>query len=237
MGKDLVSGLGAILPWSSPPEDKGPTEGNHRLTALTGGLLIPLLALIFLTGLFMDAWWHIHYAVGFVLIPVVVLKLASTGYRALRYYTGNPTYRAAGPPDLLPRLLAPLLAISVIIALATGVALYVQHTRGGVLSTLHTDSAVCSAILIGLHLLTYVPDALAAVLREPRVHLSRPASLRVVAAGVALVFGIILATLTYSSGVWPARPHDRGNGSGVSLISPDGLTAMAGSIPTCIMLL
>src|SRR5579864_9329682 len=100
MRKDPVIGLRDIFPWFSPPADKGPTEGNHRLTTLTGSLLVPLLALIFLTGLFMDAWWHIHYAVGFVLIPVVVLKLASTGYRAMRYYMRNPIYQAAGPPDL-----------------------------------------------------------------------------------------------------------------------------------------
>src|SRR6185437_11185645 len=142
MRKGLGTDLGAIIPWFRAPEDKGPTEGNHRLTAITGGLLVPLLTLIFLTGLFMDAWWHIHYAVGFALIPVVLLKLISTGYRALRYYTHHPVYRAAGPPDPLPRLIAPLLALSVIVALATGVALFIQRSRGGVLSTLHTDSAV-----------------------------------------------------------------------------------------------
>src|SRR5260370_11766000 len=91
--------------------EKGPTEGNHRLTALTGSLLVPLLALIFFTGLFMDAWWHIHYAIGFVLIPVVVLKLATTGYRALRYYTRSPIYRAAGPPDMVSRVTAPFFAL------------------------------------------------------------------------------------------------------------------------------
>ena len=213
MDKDSGADLGALIPWLRAPEDKGPTEGNHRLTAITGGLLVPLLTLIFLTGLFMDAWWHFHYAVGFALIPVVGLKLISTGYRALRYYTHNPIYRAAGPPDALPRLIAPLLALSVIVALATGVALFVQRSRGGVLSTLHTDSAVASAALIGIHLLTYVPDALAAMLRDLRAHLSRAASLRLAAAMSALILGIILAVITFSLGVWPARHHDYQNGS------------------------
>src|SRR5690242_13483051 len=155
MSKNAVDSIREVFPWLGTSVERGPTEGNHRLTAITGSLLAPLLAAIFITGLLMDAWWHIHYVVGFMLIPVVVLKLASTGYRALRYYTHNPTYVAAGPPELLPRLIAPLLALSVVTALATGVALFVQRSRGGVLSTLHTDSAVCAAILIGMHLLIY----------------------------------------------------------------------------------
>jgi hypothetical protein len=194
--------------------EKGQTEGNHRLTALTGSLLLPLLVLIYLTGLFMDAWWHLHYAVGFILIPVVTLKLATTGYRAMRYYTHQPIYRAAGPPDIVPRLLAPFLALSVIIALTTGVALFVQHSRRGVLGTLHTDSAVICAGLIGIHLLTYLPDALAAMRRELHARLSRASSLRLSIAVIALAVGIALAALTYRSGVWPARPSDQPNGSG-----------------------
>src|ERR1035437_3999150 len=87
------------FPWSSKMADKGPTEGNHRLTALTGTLLTVGLGLVFITGLFMDTYWHIHYAVGFVLIPLVALKLISTGYRVARYYTRSPIYQAAGPPD------------------------------------------------------------------------------------------------------------------------------------------
>src|SRR5947208_11750958 len=103
MSADPLTVLREILPWVHPSTDRGPTEGNHRLTALTGILLVPLLGLIYGTGLLMHVFWHVHYIVGFVLIPVVVLKLASTGYRMIRYYTGSAVYRAAGPPDLLSR--------------------------------------------------------------------------------------------------------------------------------------
>ena len=192
--------------WLEAPGDKGATEGNHRLIALSGAALVPLLALVFLTGLFMETYWHLHYAIGFVLIPVVALKLASTGYRMVRYYTGNPTYRTAGPPRLAPRLLAPLLVLSVASALVTGVALFMQHSRRGVLSTLHTDAAVATALLVGIHLLIYVPDALAAIGREVRrAPPVRAASLRLTLAMTVLVLGIILAIVTYHSGAWPAR--------------------------------
>jgi len=227
MHNNRTEGSGGIVPWQGASTDKGPTEGNHRLTALTGSLLAPLLAAIFLTGLLMDAWWHVHYIVGFVLIPVVALKLASTGYRALRYYTRDPVYLAAGPPELLPRLLAPLLALSVVTALVTGVALFIQHSRGGTLSTLHTDASVCSAALIGLHVLTYVADALATVGRELRSRLSLSASTRLAAVSAALLLGLILAITTYGAGVWPQRPYDRRDGNGFLTHSPSGIIQRA----------
>jgi len=213
MQNDPVNALRSIFLHTGASADKGPTEGNHRLTALTGSLLALLLALVFLTGLLMDALWHIHYIVGFVLIPVVALKLASTGYRAMRYYTGNPVYRAAGPPAVLPRILAPLLVLSVVAALATGVALFVGHSRSGILSTLHTDSAVSSALLVGVHLLTYFIGALVTVARELRAGLSRAVSIRMAAVVGALALGIILAIATYNAGVWPSRLDFRRDGS------------------------
>jgi len=218
---------GSIAPWQRASTDRGPTEGNHRLTALTGSLLTPLLAAIFLTGLLMDALWHVHYVVGFVLIPVVALKLSSTGYRALRYYTRNPTYLAAGPPELLPRLIAPFLALSVVTALVTGVALFVQHSRGGTLSTLHTDASVCSAALIGLHALTYVADALATTLRELRSRPWHPASTRLALVAAALLLGVLLAAATYGAGVWPQRPRDQREGSGFSSQVPGAVVRRA----------
>lgn len=222
MRNELETLFRGVFPWTAVPEEKGPTEGNHRLTALTGSLLVGLLALVFLTGLFMDAWWHAHYVIGFVLIPVVALKLASTGYRMIRYYTGNSIYRAAGPPEPLPRMLAPLLVVSVVIALVTGVLLFAQHRRDGMLGTLHTDSAVAAALLVGLHLLTYVPDALAALAREFRMHLARPVAMRMAVVVIALALGIGLAIATYNAGVWPARRFDRGEGAGRT-VSPSGL--------------
>ncbi|HVA91096.1 MAG TPA: hypothetical protein VNL71_14780 [Chloroflexota bacterium] len=216
MHNEPVAAGRSIFPWPDKGAEKGPTEGNHRLTALTGALLTPVLGLVFLTGLFMDTFWHVHYAVGFVLIPLVALKLISTGYRMMRYYTRSPIYQAAGPPDLVSRLLAPILVVAIVTALTTGVALFLQHSRSGVLSSLHTDSAVISAFLVGIHLLTHTLDALASSARELRGRLSRPAAFRVAIAAGALALGIVLAIVTYSSGVWPARHRDRPYGNGFS---------------------
>src|SRR6266700_2655738 len=40
----------------------------------------------------------LHMFVGLLLIPPVALKLASTGYRFVRYYTASPAYRRKAPP-------------------------------------------------------------------------------------------------------------------------------------------
>ncbi len=231
MRTDPVAAVRSILPWPEAAAEKGPTEGNYRLTALSGTLLTPVLGLVFLTGLFMDTLWHIHYAVGFVLIPLVVLKLISTGYRMIRYYTRSPMYQAAGPPDLVSRLLGPILVLSIVTALTTGVALFLQHSRSGVLSTLHTDSAVMSAGLVGIHLLTHGIEALVIAARELQGRWTRSVSFRVATAAAALALGILLAIVTYRSGVWPARRHDRQFGYGLSSSPSVGALNHAAALP------
>jgi len=77
----------------------GGTSGNERLTTAVGATLIVLLAVIGLTLLRLHGrLLSVHLFVGMLLVPPVLLKLASTGYRFIRYYTGNPRYREHGPP-------------------------------------------------------------------------------------------------------------------------------------------
>src|ERR1700730_5616755 len=153
-------------------------SANHRLTATTGLVLVPLLGLVFLTGLAMDAYWHVHYVIGFVLIPVIAVRRATPGYGAARYYTGAAPSRARGPPQIGLRLLAPLLVVAITVALVTGVALFAAHSRTGTLSTLHTDSAVISAGLVGIHFLAYLSDAVRTTLSELRRRAPRGRCLR-----------------------------------------------------------
>ena len=68
----------------------GGTTGNERLTAATGAVLIGLLAVIGVTILQLRPLLSVHLFVGMLLIPPVLLKLASTGYRFTRYYTARP---------------------------------------------------------------------------------------------------------------------------------------------------
>lgn len=193
--------------------DDLPTDDNRQLTALVGALLAPLLSVVFLTVLAMDSLWHVHYVIGFVLIPLVAVKLGSTGYRAASYYLGNRRYRTAGPPELTLRLLAPLLAASTVIPLVTGVMLWWDHSRSGPIATWHTDSAVVCAVTVGIHLMAYIPRAATASYRAARLVGSKLGALRLGAVAVVLVLGLVLAAATFSHGTWQAREfHDHFGG-------------------------
>src|SRR5581483_1620348 len=85
----------------------GGTAGNELLTVATGAVLIVLLAVLGVTILALGRLLWVHLFVGMLLIGPLALKLSSTGYRFARYYTRNPRYRRAGPPDTPLRLIAP----------------------------------------------------------------------------------------------------------------------------------
>ena len=99
--------------------------------------------------------------IGMALIPPVLLKLGSTGYRFARYYTGARVYREKGPPPLLLRLLAPLLVITTIIIFATGVVLLVSGHRSDLVFNLHKVSFIVWSGCFGVHFLAHAPQTAA----------------------------------------------------------------------------
>jgi hypothetical protein len=177
----------------------GGVEGNDRLTAASGAVLFLLLAAEGVTILFIRPLLSAHVFVGMLLIPPVALKLGSTGWRFLRYYTGSRAYRAKGAPLLPLRMLAPLVVASTLALFATGVALLVVGPGRGFVLGLHKASFVVWLVATGIHVLVYL-------WRVPKLALAdwRPGE----AAGVggsfarrtllagALVVGVVLALFT-----------------------------------------
>ncbi|MDX6402089.1 MAG: hypothetical protein QOF27_2695, partial [Gaiellaceae bacterium] len=117
-------------------------EGNARLTALTGVALMVLLAVEGITLISLRSMISWHIFVGLLLVPVVALKLGSTGYKIYRYYTRRADYVKAGPPHLLLRLLGPVVALSTIALLATGILLIAQKPGDGLTLLLHKATFV-----------------------------------------------------------------------------------------------
>jgi hypothetical protein len=137
----------------------GGTAGNERLTAATGIMLVVLLAVVGVTLLRLRSLISIHLFVGLMLIPPLALKLASTGYRFVRYYTSNPVYRAKGAPPIVLRLSAPIVVASTLAVLGTGVALLLLGpASSGALRGLHKLSFIVWAAFISIHLLGHLPD-------------------------------------------------------------------------------
>ena len=112
----------------------GGPEGNARLTGMTAAMLLVLLAIEGVTILFLRPLLSVHIFVGMLLIPPVALKLGSTGWRFMRYYAGDRAYRASGPPQLLMRMLAPLVVVATAGLFVTGVALIVLGPPRGAAS-------------------------------------------------------------------------------------------------------
>jgi hypothetical protein len=142
--------------------------GNERLTAVIG-IVVLVLTLIELATipLGVHTFMSLHVFVGFVLVPVVALKLASTGWRFVRYYTGAGAYVRRGPPRLSMRLLAPLLVAATAVLFASGVAMGFAHGHDlTVARRLHGPASVVWLALVGVHVLVYLRRALTSASEE-----------------------------------------------------------------------
>jgi len=134
----------------------GGSDGNARLTAATAVVLSVLLVLEGLTLFSVRQLLLPHIFLGLLLVPPIMLKLASTSWRMVGYYRRVDDYVRKGPPQVLLRILvAPVLVASTVVLFATGIAAAaVGH--GGLLLGLHKASFVVWGVAFGLHFLAHV---------------------------------------------------------------------------------
>jgi hypothetical protein len=179
-------------------------EGNGRLTAALGALLLVLLAVEGATIPFIGQLREKHILIGMLLLGPVAAKLASTGYRFARYYLGAPSYVRKGPPQIALRLLAPGVVFTTVALFGTGVALLAVG-RNGELSFLHKVSFIAWFALMTIHVLGHIlelPGPAFADWRRRGPRLAGAGS-RLAAVGAALAVGVGLAMLSFSSaGSW-----------------------------------
>jgi len=90
---------------------------------MTATVLLVLLAIEGITLLRVRSLLAVHVFIGMVLVPPVLLKIGSTSYRFMRYYLGSPAYRRKGPPPPLLRILGPLIVVTTLVLLISGIAL------------------------------------------------------------------------------------------------------------------
>jgi hypothetical protein len=202
-------------------ERSGGPAGNARLTAWTGLILLPLFLVELVTLLSLDSLLSWHIVVGVLLIPPSLVKTGSTAWRIVRYYAGNQPYRTAGPPPIVLRLLGPLVVLSTLAVLGSGLALILVSpdsarnawvTVGGFgigVLMLHKASFVVWAAATGVHTLGRLVPALRltvipAVSRRIPGRAGRTAML-----AVTVVIAVVGATLALSAaGPWRTSHHD-----------------------------
>jgi hypothetical protein len=132
-------------------------ERNELLTSTTAVLLIVLLAVEGITLLALGQLLGVHMFVGLALVPPVLLKLGSTGYRFVRYYAGNRAYREKGPPHIVLRVLSPILAVATFVVLGSGIWMLLLGHRSDIVFNVHKVSFIVWSALFVIHLLAHAP--------------------------------------------------------------------------------
>ncbi|HEY3463461.1 MAG TPA: hypothetical protein VGK62_08465 [Gaiellaceae bacterium] len=106
--------------------------GNEQLTAVAGILLIVFLAVEGATLLDLQALLTVHAFVGMFLLPILALKMGSTGWRMASYYLGREEYVRRGPPAFQLRMIvAPVVIASTLALFGTGIYLLAVHEVQG----------------------------------------------------------------------------------------------------------
>src|SRR5579872_1004551 len=127
---------------ATPDAAQGP-DANARLTSSLAAVLFVLLAAEGVTIVAIGPLLSAHVFVGVLLIPPVIVKIASTGWRFAQYYRGDPAYRRKGPPHPILRLLGPVAVVLTLAVLASGVALVaLPHSTRGLMLQLHQATFV-----------------------------------------------------------------------------------------------
>jgi len=212
------------------PLRSGGAEGNERLTAITGAVLVILLAVEGYTILRIGRLLTLHVFLGMLLLGPVTLKAGSVLYRFARYYSGSEPYLRKGPPDPLLRVIGPIVMVLTALVFGSGIMLAVtgpDRSSGAPTGwlQLHRLSFLAWFFVMAVHVLAYVwrlPRLLAAEARGVssreraaggHVDAGRPARRAMAVLGgrgtrlalliASLLAGLVIALLTvHLTGKW-----------------------------------
>jgi len=187
------------------PEPRVNPGGNERLTAAAGLLLlVPVFVEIASILLGVHTFMSLHVFVGLALIPPMLLKLASTGWRFARYYTRSRAHVAYGPPQMAMRLLAPLFVTATVVLFASGVAMGLLHGHAlQVARRLHGPASVIWLLLLGLHVLVYLRRAFASTVQD--VLPAKRTAVRGTTARVSALATVVSCGLVLGAAAVPAQ--------------------------------
>ena len=183
------------------------TDANARLTSSTALVLLVLLAVEGVTVLRVGSLLTLHVFIGMLLVPPVLVKLASTFWRFAKYYSGSREYREKGPPLLILRLLGPFVAILTVILFASGILLLLApHAWRGNMLLLHQASFVVWFACMTIHVLGHIKETAQLStkdwVRRTRVRVAGSRWRRLVIT-TSLASGVVLGFLTITSvGTW-----------------------------------
>ena len=153
--------------------------------------------------------WHVF--LGLVLVPPVLLKLGSTGWRFARYYLRDPAYVRLGPPPAFKRfLVAPLTVAPTLTLFGSGVLLVLMHPQRGIVLGLHKASFIVWFGAMSLHVLGHLLELPG--FGRVRVGDRNPGTwMRQFAISGAIVAGVVVAIAalpaSHDWALWAAQHH------------------------------
>ena len=188
-----------------PPILTGGVEGNARLTSGVAVIIFVMLALEGLTIVRIGSLLDPHVFIGVLLIPPVLVKIASTGWRFYKFYAGDPEYHRKGPPHMVLRLLGPFVVVLTVVVFASGVGLVFLPLRfSSPLLLVHQASFVLWFAATAVHVLGHVNETAQMAPRDwmPRsrrqVRGATPRQWVLVSSlGLGLVFALLLTPYAY----------------------------------------
>jgi hypothetical protein len=190
------------------PRTGGPA-GNSLLTAYLGLLLLALFLGELVTVLDVEGMLTWHLVLGALLVPPALVKTITTGWRAASYYLGGRSTTDSSsiePPPMPMRLLGPLVVITTLSLLGTGLALIALGPDAGRrpnlwfgldVLTLHQAAFIAFDVVVGLHVLARFVPALRRVSgrveRAVPGRRARAAVLAVTLVAAGVTTGVVLA--------------------------------------------
>ncbi len=190
-------------PLHARPREQSRSGGVDGNTRLTSGLAAIIFVLLFVEGLTIVAIGSLltpHVFIGALLIPPVLVKTGTTGYRMVRYYLGEREYVRRGPPAMLLRLLGPFVVILTWVLLGSGLLLVVGAPASwhAQLFTIHRASFVLWFGAMSIHVLGHLVETARFAPRDwirfTRRQV-RGATTRQWVLAASVVVGLIVATL------------------------------------------
>ena len=136
----------------------GGVDGNEWLTTATGVVLLVLLAVLGITIVQIRQLIWLHLFLGLLLMGPITLKMASTGWRFIRYYSHSPRYIEQGPPLLPLRVIAPAVVFTTVLVFVSGIVLLFLGPRDrGPWLSVHKVSFIVWIAFTALHVLGHLP--------------------------------------------------------------------------------
>jgi hypothetical protein len=167
-------------------DDRG-VAANERLTAMAGAALLVVFVVELATVSNLGTLLSVHVFVGVLMAGPLAVKLGSTGWRFVRYHTGNPAFVRRGPPPLPLRLVALPVVASTLAVVGSGIALIVTGPASpSPFVALHVISFLVWMPAIAIHVIGHLFEVPRLIAKDLRRGAPDPAPGRRLRPGVTL---------------------------------------------------